>query len=106
MHSARHRRVIYLGVRSVREQLAPHRGLDAAWIRAYAAVLRHAQAARREAALDAPGEPAWQPTLPEHRADHAPGEFIELRIEGNNSVAPPDLALGFEDDVLEAAGRR
>ena len=93
-------------MRSIREQLAPDRGLDDAWIRAYAGMLQEAQAARAAVALDGPGTGRpWMPTRPEHRWDGAPGDFVQQRIEGNNAFAPPELALPFEDEVPELSAK-
>ncbi len=76
--SKRHRRVLYLGTRSIREQLAADRGLDDAWIRAMARIHAHAARVRAAGPLgEREGADLWEPSLPGHRARLGADAYVE-----------------------------
>jgi ectoine hydroxylase-related dioxygenase (phytanoyl-CoA dioxygenase family) len=102
VRSRRQRRVLYFGVRSVREQLAD-RGLDLGWVRHVARVLAHAITMRGAAPIGRGEEPyRWQPGI--SGCDPGPlGELpVALEIHDNNAPSPT-RRLRFEDEPAESA---
>jgi ectoine hydroxylase-related dioxygenase (phytanoyl-CoA dioxygenase family) len=101
VRSRRVRRVIYFGVRTVEEQLAD-RGLDLAWIRSTASLMRHAIASRSAASVgrgEAPFD--WRPTVTGASVDLPPP--ADLRIHGHDGPPSRMQQLRFEDEATAAA---
>jgi ectoine hydroxylase-related dioxygenase (phytanoyl-CoA dioxygenase family) len=73
------RRVLYYGVRSIREQLA--RGLDAGWVRNVGRLAVQNTRLRARDPMFAHETPyVWQPSNPEWRVEVEEGEFVETRL--------------------------
>lgn len=106
VHSRRHRRVIYLGTRSIAEQLVPDRGLDDAWIRAFVRVLRYAQRVRAQGVGAGEVPLAFEPSQPAHRVELGPEEVAETRLDGHNRWIEEERQLGFVDEPRALASSR